>query len=701
MRFRQIQLRVFRPENGVVVLLLSALLLARPSIHADQQEDALASLSLKELADAPVVLSSKGTSELFEAPTGSFVFDSDTIATLPVDSIPELLRYSPGVHIIRPSNGIWGIGMRGINSRFFNRVQFTVDEQNVYGSIFAGLFGSQHDLMMQDISSVEVAYGPGGGTWGNNAVNGRVNVLMKTAFETEGSLLRARIGTESRSLAGRVGWALDDSSSARVYLQGGQRESSLTRFDYSNAWDTGRAGFRFDNRLSSKDLISVSSELFYSGLGYAYNLADFATGDLRFVADDEMIRGGNAQLKWTRNSSDDSAYSVRSWFGYTDYDAPYAAFSMGLAGIEGRGRFRINDVHLVNVNIGGSYDEERTSSTLASDFTKDFLHNFAAFAGFQDEWTLIPGTLDLSWGLDARYEEKSAITTASPNLRVIYKINPSRRVWFSYSQAKRTTPVSLSVIESLRSGKRLDTPTVIPMPDGGSIVLDRGLTDATSSRELDAERLDAVEVGFRSAFSDARGSFSFNAFAYWYDDIFARIGVTATPRPFADHPFIQVEGGYDNLLEGEAYGFEAYLDWRFSEALRAGLSYSRLTDSFSPLVSSSDPFVRDSIQFSLDEFDHSAPGHMSTATVTYAFTENWELSNGLRYSCGYAFAKGKQPAVFQLDSRLSWRKSDSATMSLVGRNLLDRYTQEARLKDFFGHWTELSREIYLELKAEF
>ncbi len=146
------------------------------------QLDSLDRLTLEELGEVPVILSSKHPTPLFEAPVGSFVFDEEAIESLPVDSIAEMLRYAPGVHIIRPSNGIWGVGMRGINSRFFNRVEFNVDEQNVYSSIFSGLFGNQHDLLLDDIASVEVVYGPAGGTWDNNAVNGMVNVLKKTGL---------------------------------------------------------------------------------------------------------------------------------------------------------------------------------------------------------------------------------------------------------------------------------------------------------------------------------------------------------------------------------------------------------------------------------------------------------------------------------------------------------------------------------------
>lgn len=694
----------FRPRAlRLVLAVFSILILVRPPGAA--QTDAPApqttgSLSLEELAEVPAVISSKLPSQLFDAPTGSFVFDEKAIASLPVDSIPEMLRYAPGTHIVRPSNGIWGVGIRGINSRFFNRVQFTVDEQNVYSTIFAGLFGSQHDLLMEDVASVEVAYGPGGGTWDNNAVNGMVNVLMKTAFETEASLLRTQIGTESRNVAARLGWAVDGSTSARVYAKAGTRDSSLTRFDYSNAWDTARAGFRVDKRLTSRDLLSVSGEIFYSDLGYAYNLANFATGDLEFKADSEMLRGGNAQVKWTRNNSDDSAYSVRSWLGYSDLEAPYAAFGIGTAGLEARARLPLGPSHVLSINLGAAFDEEDTQSTAASDFTSDHLRNYAVYSGFQDEWTLVPEKLLFSWGLDARYEDKSDIGTVSPNARLILELDASSRVWLSYSQAQRTTPVSLSVIESLRSGKLMDTPLRIPTPMG-EFVLDRSLTDANSTRELDTEKLDAFEAGYRASFADARGSFSLNAFAYRYDEIFARIGVEAVPELFVEHPYLRILGTYESLLKGEAHGFETFLNWRLSHVFEASLSYSRLSDSFESLVDSDNPFVQDSIRFSIDEFDNSTPDHMATLNLATKLGPSWNLDTGLRYSSSYDFAKGSQPSIFQLDSRLSWRKSETLSLSLVGRNLLDGYTQEARLKDFFGHWTEMKREVYLEVKAEF
>lgn len=657
-------------------------------------------IALEELLDSPVIISSRLESQLFNAPTGSFVFSEDDIAKLPVDSIPEMLRYAPGVHIIRPSNGIWGIGIRGINSRFFNRALFTVDEQNVYGTIFSGLFGSQHDMLMEDVASVEVAYGPGGGTWDNNAVNGMVNVRMKTAFETEGNLLRVNIGTENEGVAGRIGWAVNETTSARVYMKANHRDSSYTRFPYENDWDTARAGFRIDHRPTSHDLVSVSGEAFYSDLGYAYNLADFETGDLIFTPDAERLSGANAQFKWTRNVSNDSAYSVRSWFGYSNLDAAYANFGIYTAGIEARGRVQFNERHALSANLGAAYDEEHTASTAASDFTSPTLKSFAVYSGFQDEWGLVPDKLKFSWGIDVRFDDRADDSTVSPNASLIYEIDKASRVWISYSQANRNPPVSLSVIESLRSGKALDAPLNIPTPNG-TLTIDHSLSNAVSRTELDSEKLDAFEAGYRTNFANEKGSFTLNAFAYEYDEIIARIGTGNSLVLNTPTPYVSLQGAYENLLKGDALGFEATIDWNISKRHNARLSYSHKNDTFESLIAPQDAFQAASIDFSIGEFDNSTPDHLATLNLSSQLSSDWNLDTGLRYSSSYDFAKGYQPEIFQLDTRLTWQKSESLKLSLVGRNLLDPTTQEARLKDFFGHWTEVKREVYLEITALF
>jgi len=659
-----------------------------------------ASNRLEQLVNKEVVFSPRLEEEVFNSPSGSYVFDANDISRLPVDSIPELLRYAPGVHIVRPSNGIWGVGIRGINSRFFNRVLFTVDEQSVYATIFAGLFGSQHDLLLEDVSTIEVAYGPGGGTWDNNAVNGMVNVRMKTAFETEGSLLKLTVGSEQNAVAARTGWAISEDTAARMYAKASRREASLTRFDYSNAWETARTGFRVDHRPSSTDLFSVSGEAFFSDLGYAFDLANFEDGSLSFRTNTEQLRGANAQLKWTRNTASGGSHSVRSWLSYSELDAAYAAFDIWTAGVEARSERKFGDSHLVSINLGAAADREDTASTEASDFTHPRIENHALYWGIQDDWTLAPDFLTLSLGADFRHDDRTSDITFSPNLRLLLNTSDKSRLWFSYSQANRVQPVSLSVIESLRSGTALDEPITVDTPSGPRTI-EHSLTNAISSEELEPDQLDAFEAGLRVNFNSDKGSFSFNAYSYQYDNIAARIGISSEPVLTTPIPHIAIEGSYENLLKGEAHGFEVHIAYKLDTSNQIRLNYALQMDSFQPLVEPASAFQADSIDFFLREFDNSTPEQIITLNYLTSPADNWEFDAGFRYTEGYEFSKGGQPSIFQLDTRLTWQKSERLRLSLVGRNLLDPYTQDVRLKDFFGHWAETSREVYLEISAQF
>ena len=89
LRLRKIyptHLEFFRALAGATIWLFAA-------THSNGQLDSLGRLTLEELGDVPVVLSSKNPTQLFEAPVGSFVFDEAAIDSLPIDSIAEMLRY--------------------------------------------------------------------------------------------------------------------------------------------------------------------------------------------------------------------------------------------------------------------------------------------------------------------------------------------------------------------------------------------------------------------------------------------------------------------------------------------------------------------------------------------------------------------------------------------------------------------------------
>ena len=59
-------------------------------------------------------------------------------------------------------------------------------DRNVYTQSFGGVFWDTLDIALENIERIEVIRGPGATVWGENAVNGVVNILLKNASATHG-----------------------------------------------------------------------------------------------------------------------------------------------------------------------------------------------------------------------------------------------------------------------------------------------------------------------------------------------------------------------------------------------------------------------------------------------------------------------------------------------------------------------------------
>ena len=54
--------------------------------------------------------------------------------------------------------------------------------------IISGVAWDLHDYVLSDIDRIEVVRGPGGTIWGATAVNGVINIITKSANQTQGEL---------------------------------------------------------------------------------------------------------------------------------------------------------------------------------------------------------------------------------------------------------------------------------------------------------------------------------------------------------------------------------------------------------------------------------------------------------------------------------------------------------------------------------
>src|SRR5882724_2883348 len=180
----------------------------------------LSHLSLEDLANIEVSTVSKKSELLSDAPAAIYVITREDIRRSGATSIPEILRLAPNLQVARVDSSQYAITARGFNSTTANKLLVLIDGRSVYTPLFSGVFWDVQDTLLEDVDRIEVISGPGATVWGANAVNGVINILTKSARDTQGFLFYGGGGTEQRGFGGvRYGGQLGTNAYYRIYAK--------------------------------------------------------------------------------------------------------------------------------------------------------------------------------------------------------------------------------------------------------------------------------------------------------------------------------------------------------------------------------------------------------------------------------------------------------------------------------------------------
>ena len=166
----------------------ACILLGATTVWAAPSVQVLKDLSIEELSNIEITSVSKRDEKLSDAPTSVFVITSEDIRRSGATSLPEALRLAPNLQVARVSANEYAISARGFNSSAANKLLVLIDGRSVYSPLFSGVFWDVQDVMLEDIERIEVISGPGGTLWGVNAVNGVINVITRSANQSQGGL---------------------------------------------------------------------------------------------------------------------------------------------------------------------------------------------------------------------------------------------------------------------------------------------------------------------------------------------------------------------------------------------------------------------------------------------------------------------------------------------------------------------------------
>src|SRR5580692_5656163 len=254
-------------RGGVVLLLVVSFGI---SARAQNPPEDLSKLSVEDLMNVEVTSVSKKEQKVSQTAAAIFVITQEDIRRSGANNIPDLLRMVPGVNVAQSSSHIWAISIRGFNGEFSNKLLLMVDGRSVYLPGFTGVFWDVLDVPLEDIARIEVIRGPGGTTWGANAVDGVINIITKKASESRGGMVVARGGNLDQGFGtAQYGGAAGQSTDYRVFAKylNEAHQPSQSGTDGGDGWRALRGGFRSDSKLSPNDELTVQGDMYSARVG--------------------------------------------------------------------------------------------------------------------------------------------------------------------------------------------------------------------------------------------------------------------------------------------------------------------------------------------------------------------------------------------------------------------------------------------------
>src|SRR5258706_14800924 len=176
------------------------------------KSDDLLKLSLEDLMNVEITSVSKQKQRVSQAPAAVAVISQDDIRRSGLNSIPELLRLSPGLDVARLTGSITAVSSRGVNDVYANKLLVVMDGRTLYTPLFSGVYWDSAGYRLQDLERIEVVRGPGATLWGANAVNGVINITTKSARDTQGLIYAGRAANEKYDSAVRYGGKIGDNT---------------------------------------------------------------------------------------------------------------------------------------------------------------------------------------------------------------------------------------------------------------------------------------------------------------------------------------------------------------------------------------------------------------------------------------------------------------------------------------------------------
>jgi iron complex outermembrane recepter protein len=628
----------------------------------------LTTLNIEDLMNVKVTSASKKEQKLSRTAAAIFVISQEDIRRSGATNIPDLLRMVPGMDVGQINGSTWAISSRGFNAQFSNKLLVMIDGRIVYTPYFAGVYWDTLDVPLEDIDRIEVIRGPGGTIWGANAVNGVISIFTKKAGDTHGGMVEAGGGNIDAGFGtAQYGAKAGKATDYRVYTKYSNQNQmlDLNGLDGADGWHMLRGGFRTDSVLSSKDTLTVEGDMYSAREGeLGFVLPSITSPSYAPVSEEINLSGGFLQSTWNHSYSDRSDSSLQVSFVPYRRGDPQEPEKRKTFYLDFQHHFAWSRRQDIVWGLGYSYTTDKIIGGLTVSFNpaSKVLQTVNSFV--QDEIALIPDRLYLTLGTKLEHNSYTGLGLM-PSVHMIWSPNDRHMFWAAVSRA-------------LRTPSRNDTNLVVNV--GGSPGSD-GTLDLVrffGNPQFKNEGLTAYEMGYRTT---VRKNLSIDIAAYYNDYDHLESTEPGTPFPEATPlpPHLVLPLMYENLLFGETHGIEIAANWKVSDrwTLSPGYALEQLHVHEEPSSADAEtgPFI-----------ENGTPHH--SAQIRSHFDLRHDLSwDGFVSFADHLSKQGlstfeRIPSYTRLDTGLTWKPTETVSVSVFGQNLLK--VQHLEFEDVFG-----------------
>ena len=642
--------------GAVVYYSCSAISFCAPTQNAPSKRN-LKDLNLEELGNIEVTTYSKAPTGLWATPAAVVVITGDDILRSGATSIADALRLAPGVEVARLSSTTWAVGIRGLQNNFSKSVLVLVDGRNVYTPLFAGVYWDVQDMPLEDIDRIEVIRGPGGTIWGPNAANGVINIITKSASDTQGILAVGLAGTSDRTIDNLQYGLKSGKVSVRAYGRGFKREHEYHSDGINDDdWHQERVGFR-------ADLVSGRDRYFAEGDAYRGNSPHIIGSSPVY----DETSGGNINLKWERRFQSGSGFYLQAYFDRTLRDNTPLGETRNTIDIDFTQHFRIFARQTITYGGGLRWSLYKVLArypfeTLTPSSGTDHVHT-----GFLQDQVDLTHSLSLTLGAKLQHNNYSGFEF-QPSGSLMWNMKEHQALWLGITRAV-TTPSDIEENFFLEG------------PVGPNAFI-----QVIGNKQFKTENVIGYEAGYRTLLSDR---LYLDVSGYWNQYSHLQSFSPPVTSVSGGNTFITIE--YQNQISGLTTGFEIAPQIVLARWWQFNPSYSFVSSNFS----ASGPTSNISATGSVSTYEKSTPKHIVFVESKMDLPGRFEFDQMYRFVT--ALPAQKVGAYQTMDLHLAKPLGRGFTITAVGQGLFQPHHLEWGTGDPSQVPVAINRAAYIQL----